>query len=55
MERVLSQEEEQLPFHPANKAVSCINDNGLSISPSEPNGVKLETFILMHLPKLRIP
>ena len=51
MERVLSREEEQLPFHPANKAVSCINDNGLSISPKEPNGVKLETFIFDALPK----
>jgi UDP-N-acetylglucosamine/UDP-N-acetylgalactosamine diphosphorylase len=51
MEKVLSQEDEQLPFHPAHKAVPCINNDGISISPTEPNGIKLETFIFDALPK----
>ena len=51
IEKVLSQEDEQLPFHPAHKAVPCINDDGISISPTEPNGIKLETFIFDALPK----
>ena len=55
MEKVLSREEEQLPFHCAQKVVPCINNDGISISPTEPNGIKLETFIFDALPKAQNP
>lgn len=39
-----------LPLHRAVKKIACIDDNGKQIRPSEPNGVKLETFIFDALP-----
>lgn len=40
----------QLPWHRADKKVSCINENGERVEPSTPNGVKLETFIFDAIP-----
>ncbi|KAL7716337.1 UDP-N-acetylglucosamine diphosphorylase [Entamoeba marina] len=34
-----------LPFHIAHKKVPCINEDGIIIEPSEPNGYKFEMFI----------
>lgn len=36
----------KLPYHLAKKKIPCIDDNGNSISPDEPNGYKYELFIL---------
>lgn len=35
----------QLPFRRANKAVACVDETGTVQTPTEPNAVKLETFI----------
>ena len=35
----------ELPWHRADKKIKFINENGEQISPEEPNGVKLESFI----------
>ena len=40
----------QLPWHRADKKVTYINQNGETITPEEPNGVKLETFIFDAIP-----
>ncbi|MBR2910663.1 MAG: UDPGP type 1 family protein, partial [Lentisphaeria bacterium] len=39
-----------LPWHRADKKIPFIDDNGVAVSPSEPNGVKLESFIFDALP-----
>jgi len=39
-----------LPLHRAVKKIACIDDHGKQIRPSEPNGIKLETFIFDALP-----
>lgn len=39
-----------LPWHRATKKVPCVNDAGERIEPSEPNAVKLETFVFDALP-----
>ncbi|MCH2175371.1 MAG: UDPGP type 1 family protein [Lentisphaeria bacterium] len=39
-----------LPFHRAVKKIPHIDTNGVAQSPSEPNGVKLETFVFDSLP-----
>ncbi len=40
----------ELPWHRADKKIPCINSAGKSIEPSEPNGVKLESFIFDAMP-----
>ena len=40
----------RLPWHRADKKIPFIDENGSAISPSEPNGVKLESFIFDALP-----
>lgn len=39
-----------LPWHRADKKIPFIDDNGVAVSPAEPNGVKLESFIFDALP-----
>ncbi len=39
-----------LPFHRADKIIPYIDSNGNQITPTEPNGVKLETFVFDALP-----
>lgn len=36
---------ERMPIHRANKKIECLDEQGNRITPSEPNGYKLETFI----------
>lgn len=40
----------RLPWHRADKKISCLNSDGILITPAEPNGVKLESFIFDALP-----
>lgn len=37
--------QDHLPFHIAKKKITSLNDEGLVVKPSEPNGIKLEQFI----------
>jgi UDP-N-acetylglucosamine/UDP-N-acetylgalactosamine diphosphorylase len=39
-----------LPFHRAVKKIVHIDENGRPVEPSEPNGIKLETFVFDALP-----
>lgn len=39
-----------LPFHRAIKKIPFIDDNGKLVNPTEPNGIKLETFVFDALP-----
>jgi UDP-N-acetylglucosamine/UDP-N-acetylgalactosamine diphosphorylase len=48
IERIVSKAE--LPFHRALKKVKFVGENGEMIEPSQPNGVKFETFIFDALP-----
>ncbi|KAK7206745.1 UDP-N-acetylglucosamine pyrophosphorylase [Myxozyma melibiosi] len=46
-------EEHYLPYHIARKKIPCIDlETGSSISPSSPNGIKLEQFIFDCFPRL---
>ncbi len=40
----------QLPWHRADKKIPCLDEAGNLITPEEPNGVKLESFIFDALP-----
>ena len=40
----------RLPWHRADKKIACLDENGELFTPSEPNGVKLESFIFDALP-----
>ncbi|KAK3077047.1 hypothetical protein LTS18_011350, partial [Coniosporium uncinatum] len=45
--------ERRLPHHVAKKKIPCINmDNGESVKPEKPNGVKLEQFVFDCFPFL---
>ncbi len=39
-----------LPFHRANKAVSCIDEQGQLVEPKQPNAIKFERFVFDLLP-----
>ncbi len=39
-----------LPFHRAVKKINHIDENGNPVTPTEPNGIKLETFVFDALP-----
>ena len=40
----------KLPWHLAEKSISCINERGERVDPEEKNGVKFETFIFDAVP-----
>ncbi|MBR7131271.1 MAG: UDPGP type 1 family protein [Lentisphaeria bacterium] len=40
----------QLPWHRADKKITCLDADGKLFTPAEPNGVKLESFIFDALP-----
>ncbi len=44
-----------LPFHRANKKVPTIDEQGNSVEPDRPNGVKFEMFVFDALPYARSP
>ena len=39
-----------LPLHKAVKKIACIDEKGRHIKPTEPNGIKLESFVFDALP-----
>ncbi len=39
-----------LPYHRAEKAVTCLDESGTPCTPQRPNAVKLETFVFDALP-----
>lgn len=45
----------KLPYHRADKKITWIDENGFVRTPSEPNGVKLETFVFDALAFARKP
>ncbi len=48
-------EEDRLPFHRANKKIPFVNDNGESVKPEKPNGIKFEMFVFDALPMAKNP
>ncbi len=42
-----------LPWHRADKKVSCVDADGKPVRPEEPNAVKLETFVFDAMPLAR--
>ena len=54
--RVAMAGEEALPWHRADKKVSCIDpETGRHTTPSEPNAVKLERFVFDAMPVAKLP
>jgi UDP-N-acetylglucosamine/UDP-N-acetylgalactosamine diphosphorylase len=51
VERLTQQGYLDLPFHRAEKKVSFVNPHGQTVTPEEPNAVKLEMFVFDALPK----
>ena len=50
IERLTSGGRLELPWHRADKKVAFVNEKGEQVKPSEPNAVKLESFIFDALP-----
>jgi len=50
IEHLNSGDDFALPFHRAVKKIACIDAAGNPVTPKEPNGVKLETFVFDALP-----
>ena len=50
VERLTASGNLRLPWHRADKKIPYIDGNGISQTPAEPNGVKLESFIFDALP-----
>ena len=48
--RLTAGNELKLPWHRADKKIPYLNENGELVTPAEPNGVKLESFIFDALP-----
>jgi len=44
-----------LPYHRAVKKIPHVGDDGRPVAPSEPNGIKFETFVFDALPHARNP
>ncbi|MBT3380963.1 MAG: UDPGP type 1 family protein [Lentisphaerae bacterium] len=44
-----------LPIHRADKKVTCIGEGGITVAPTEPNAIKMETFIFDGLPLAENP
>ncbi|OPZ24878.1 MAG: putative uridylyltransferase [Lentisphaerae bacterium ADurb.BinA184] len=53
VERLTADGRLHLPWHRAVKKVPCVGPDGEPVSPTEPNGVKLERFIFDALPLAR--
>jgi len=45
----------KLPFNRAHKKIACLNENGETEKPSEPNGYKFEMFVFDSLPFAKNP
>ena len=41
----------RLPFHASRKKIPFLDDDGRARAPSEPNGIKFETFVFDALPQ----
>lgn len=50
IKRLNSEKNIKLPWHRAEKKVSCIDENGKHIEPETPNAIKLEQFIFDAIP-----
>lgn len=55
VERLTDEGRLNLPWHRADKKVSCVDGDGNIITPDEPNAVKLESFIFDALPMAEKP
>ena len=44
-----------LPFHVAHKRIACLGEDGRTIEPHEPNGIKFERFVFDGIPHARNP
>ena len=53
VERLTESGQCALPYHRADKKVSCLDESGHIVQPIEPNAVKLEMFIFDALPLAR--
>jgi UDP-N-acetylglucosamine/UDP-N-acetylgalactosamine diphosphorylase len=49
----LRSEGRALPYHPARKAVPCVDDSGRQVDAISPNGIKFESFIFDAIPLAR--
>ncbi len=47
--------EDRLPFHRANKKIPFVGENGETVKPEKPNGVKFEMFVFDALPMAKNP
>ena len=45
----------KLPYHVAHKRIPCIDEEGESVQPEQPNGYKFETFVFDALQQARHP
>jgi UDP-N-acetylglucosamine pyrophosphorylase len=50
VEKLTANGQLELPWHRADKKIPCLNSSGEQIDPTEPNGVKLESFIFDAMP-----
>ena len=55
VERLTAGERLALPFHPAEKKIACTDEDGRTVEPAEPNGIKFEMFIFDALPQASNP
>ena len=53
IESLVSEDNNDLPYHRAHKAVPCLNEIGELMHSAEPNGIKLESFIFDALPRAK--
>jgi UDP-N-acetylglucosamine/UDP-N-acetylgalactosamine diphosphorylase len=51
--RVAGDPDRWLPFHVSEKAIPCVDDAGRPVTPTAPNGLKLERFVFDALPAAR--
>jgi len=43
----------RLPYHRAQKAIACLDDDGARVTPEGKNGVKFETFVFDAIPEAK--
>jgi len=55
VERLTESERVALPFHRAEKKIACADENGRTVEPAEPNGIKFEMFVFDALPQASNP